>query len=49
VTVATSAFDDPRRVLDALAVHEPRAAERAGDALERLLGEVPEHPGPPPS
>jgi hypothetical protein len=38
----TVAFDDTRRVLDALAVHEPRAAERAGDALERQLGEIPE-------
>jgi hypothetical protein len=32
-------------VLDALAVHEPRAAKRAGDALERLLGEIPEQVG----
>ena len=43
VAAVTVAFDDTRRVLDALAVHDPGAAERAGDALERLLGEIPEH------
>jgi hypothetical protein len=40
MTIATHPFDDTARVLEALAVHEPEAAARAGDTLERLLADT---------